>query len=159
MQRYATRIGLMGLAFLLAASLSTASRAGDVELFADLIPGTPLSYEELGDIYGRGLDTEGEFLRERFNGFSAGEFIRERLEQHQRDTERLERRIGKLSTILGQTERELAEMTQAKLIDPGEASIYKTVQGLDMAAGGSKRKAELLSAIFEANLSFQRKEA
>ncbi len=81
MQRYATRIGLMGLAFLLAASLSTASRAGDVELFADLIPGTPLSYEELGDIYGRGLDTQGEFLIERFDGFSAGEFIRERLRE------------------------------------------------------------------------------
>ncbi|TDJ67293.1 MAG: hypothetical protein E2O39_14995 [Planctomycetota bacterium] len=87
------------------------------------------------------------------------EVERERLEQHQLDTERLERRIGKLSTILGQTERELAEMTQRKLIDPGEASIYKTVQGLDMAAGGSKRKAELLSAIFEANLLFQRKRA
>ncbi len=81
MQRYGTRIGLIGLAFLLAASLSTASRAGDAELFADLIPGTPLSYEELGDIYGRGLDTQGEFLIERFNGFSAGEFIRERLRE------------------------------------------------------------------------------
>ncbi len=81
MQRYGTRIGLMGLAFLLAASLSTARRAGDAELFADLIPGTPLSYEELGDIYGRGLDTQGEFLIERFNGFSAGEFIRERLRE------------------------------------------------------------------------------
>ncbi len=81
MKRYGTRTGLMGLAFLLAASLSTASRAGDVELFADLIPGTPLSYEELGDIYGRGLDTQGEFLIERFNGFSAGEFIRERLRE------------------------------------------------------------------------------
>ncbi len=81
MQRYGTRIGLMGLAFLLAASLSTASRAGDAELFADLIPGTPLSYDELGDIYGRGLETEGEFLLERFNGVSAGEFIRERLRE------------------------------------------------------------------------------
>lgn len=81
MQRYAIRIGLMGLALLLAASLSTASRAGDAELFADLIPGTALSYEELGDIYGRGLDTQGEFLVERFDGFSAGEFIRERLRE------------------------------------------------------------------------------
>ncbi len=81
MKRYGTRIGLMGLAFLLAASLSTASRAGDAELFADLIPGTPLSYEELGDIYGRGLDTEGEFLIERFDGVSLGEFIRERLRE------------------------------------------------------------------------------
>ena len=81
MQPYGTRIGLMGLAFLLAASLSTASRAGDAELFADLIPGTPLSYDELGDIYGRGLETEGEFLLERFNGVSAGEFIRERLRE------------------------------------------------------------------------------
>ncbi len=81
MQRYGTRIGLMGLAFLLAASLSTASRAGDAELFADLIPGTPLSYDELGDIYGRGLEAEGEFLLERFNGVSAGEFVRERLRE------------------------------------------------------------------------------
>ncbi len=81
MQRYGTRIGLMGLAFLLAASLSTASRAGDAELFADLIPGTPLSYDELGDIYGRGLETEGEFRIERFDGVSAGEFIRERLRE------------------------------------------------------------------------------
>ncbi len=81
MRRYGTRIGLMGLAFLLAASLSTASRAGDAELFADLIPGTPLSYDELGDIHGRGLDTRAEFLLAQFDGVSAGEFIRERLRE------------------------------------------------------------------------------
>ncbi len=81
MKRYGTRIGLMGLAILLAASLSTASRAGDAELFADLIPGTPLSYDELGDIHGRGLDTRAEFLLAQFNGVSAGEFIRERLRE------------------------------------------------------------------------------
>ncbi len=81
MQRYATRIGLMGLAFLLAASLSTASRADDAELFADLIPGTALSYEELGDIYGRGLESIGEGTLERFNGIAAGEFFRERLRE------------------------------------------------------------------------------
>ena len=81
MQRYGTRIGLMGLAFLLAASLSTASRAGDVELFADLIPGTPLSDEELGDIYGRGLESIGEGTLEHFNGIAAGEFFRERLRE------------------------------------------------------------------------------
>lgn len=87
------------------------------------------------------------------------EIERERLEQHRRETERLERRVGKLSTILGQTERELAEMAQRKMVDHGEASIYKTVQGLDLADGASKRKSELLSAIFEANVSFQRREA
>ena len=81
MKRYGTRIGLMGLAFLLAASMSTASRAGDAELFADLIPGTPLSYDELGDIHGRGLDTRAEFLLAQFDGVSAGEFIRERLRE------------------------------------------------------------------------------
>ncbi len=81
MQRYATRSGLMGLAFLLAASLSTASRAGDAELFADLIPGTALSYEELGDIYGRGLESIGEGTIEHFNGIAAGEFFRERLRE------------------------------------------------------------------------------
>ena len=81
MQRYATRSGLMGLAFLLAASLSTASRAGDAELFADLIPGTALSYEELGDIYGRGLESIGEGTIEQFNGIAAGEFFRERLRE------------------------------------------------------------------------------
>ncbi len=81
MQRYGTRIGLMGLAFLLAASLSTASRAGDAELFADLIPGTPLTYDELGDIRGRGLESIGEGTIEQFNGVSAGEFFRERLKE------------------------------------------------------------------------------
>ncbi len=81
MKRYGTRIGLMGLAFLLAASMSTASRAGDAELFADLIPGTLLSYDELGDIYGRGLETIGEGTIEHFNGVSAGEFFRERLRE------------------------------------------------------------------------------
>ncbi len=81
MQRYGTRIGLMGLAFLLAASLSTASRAGDAELVADLIPGTPLTYEELGDIRGRGLESIGEGTLEQFNGVSAGEFFRERLRE------------------------------------------------------------------------------
>ncbi len=81
MKRYGTRIGLMGLAFFLAASLSTASRAGDAELFADLIPGTPLSYDELGDIHGRGLESIGEGTIEQFNGVSAGEFFRERLRE------------------------------------------------------------------------------
>ena len=81
MTRYGTRIGLMGLAFLLAASMSTTSRAGDAELFADLIPGTLLSYEELGDIYGRGLDSIGEGTVEHFNGVGAGEFFRERLRE------------------------------------------------------------------------------
>ncbi len=81
MKRYGTRIGLVGLAILLAASLSTASRAGDAELFADLIPGTPLSYDELGDIHGRGLESIGEGTIEHFNGVSAGEFFRERLKE------------------------------------------------------------------------------
>ncbi len=81
MTRYGTRIGLVGLAFLLAASLSTAPRAGDAELFADVIPGTLLTYDELGDIHGRGLESIGEGTLEQFNGVSAGEFFRERLRE------------------------------------------------------------------------------
>ncbi len=81
MKRYGTRIGLMGLAFLVAASLSTAPRAGDAELFADLIPGTRLSYDELGDIYGRGVATISGGTLEQLDGRQSGEFIRERLRE------------------------------------------------------------------------------
>ena len=81
MTRYGTRIGLVGLAFLVAASLSTAPRAGDAELFADVIPGTLLTYDELGDIHGRGLNSIGEGTLEQLNARSSGEFIRELLRE------------------------------------------------------------------------------
>ena len=77
--RYVIRTGFWGLALLLSTSLSTAVWADDAALFADLIPGTALTDEELDRIHGRGLNTIGEGTLEAFNGTSLGEFFRERL--------------------------------------------------------------------------------
>lgn len=79
-----------------------------------------------------------------------------RLQQHREEIDRLERRIGKLSHLLGQTEEELARLVEGGMeIDDGVASIYKTVQGISNGDQKYSKKAELMRSIFEANLAFR----
>lgn len=70
---------------------------------------------------------------------------------HQSHVEVLERRIGKLKEVLDQTEKDLRSVAAAKEIDPGIASIYRSVQGLSEEEEGVERKKEMLSILFEAN--------
>lgn len=74
-----------------------------------------------------------------------------------REVELLQRRIGKLSESLGQTERRLQQVAALKNIDGGISSVYREVQGLrgDETLAGKKK--ELMAEIFKANLRLQKK--
>ena len=80
---------------------------------------------------------------------------RARLEDAQKEIELLERRISKLNRLLEQTEAELQKAIRERKIDPGLASIYETVQGLDEMDEHYARKSELMHAIFAANLQMR----
>lgn len=72
--------------------------------------------------------------------------------------ELLERRIGKLNAALEETEAALRHLALAKGYDDGVASIYDSIQGLDLGEADYARKKELLSIVFVENLEIQNKE-
>ena len=76
--------------------------------------------------------------------------------EHRREVANFERRISKLTSSLELTEEELKRIAAAKGIDPGVASIYRDVQGLDAGDADYETKKELMSCIFEANLTLQK---
>jgi diguanylate cyclase (GGDEF)-like protein len=65
---------------------------------------------------------------------------------------RLEVRVNELRRLLGASEEELGRMVREKSVDPGMASIFKSVQGLDPAEQNYKKKKELLAVLYEANV-------
>ncbi|MEL6714559.1 MAG: hypothetical protein AAFP86_12335, partial [Planctomycetota bacterium] len=77
------------------------------------------------------------------------------LEEHQREVAQLERRIAKLSMLLGQTEDALRQAKAGKPVDSGVSSIYDSVQGLDEQDDSFEQKSELMRGIFEANLALR----
>lgn len=78
------------------------------------------------------------------------------LAEKKRDMDLLQRRLAKLTEQLGLTEQELARVLKMKNIDPGLASIYKTVQGLSEDEASAAVKKELMVKIFEANIEFRK---
>jgi len=78
-----------------------------------------------------------------------------RLEEHQREIGTLERRIAKLSALLGETEDALRQVKLGKTLDPGVSSIYDSVQGLTENDGLFEQKAGLMKTIFEANMALR----
>lgn len=80
---------------------------------------------------------------------------RARLEEHQREVHNLERRIAKLSVLLGETEDALRKARLGKAVDDGVSSIYDAVQGLSSQDGQFEQKTELMRSIFEANLALR----
>ena len=78
-----------------------------------------------------------------------------RLEEHQREINTLERRIAKLSVLLGETEDALRRIRAGDAVDPGVSSIFDSVQGLDHADEQFERKAGLMKVLFEANLALR----
>jgi diguanylate cyclase (GGDEF)-like protein len=76
--------------------------------------------------------------------------------EQQRQIEMLERRIERLSEALGMTEAELQRALANQSLDPGVASIYKSVQGLSPSAVHAELKKALMSKIFEANVELRR---
>ena len=68
----------------------------------------------------------------------------------------LEARIQDLKRMLSASEDELARMLAEKSLDPGVASIYRTVQGLDRSTADYAKKKELLAVIYKANVELLR---
>lgn len=79
------------------------------------------------------------------------------MREHARQVDVLERRIAKLTSVIGVTEDELARVMAMKMVDPGVASIFKTVQGLRGDDPQQQAKKAMMSTIFEQNLAFQKK--
>lgn len=79
------------------------------------------------------------------------------MREHARQVETLERRIAKLTSVIGVTEEELARVMSMKMVDPGVASIFRTVQGLRGDDPSAQSKKAMMSTIFEQNLAFQKK--
>jgi GGDEF domain-containing protein len=85
--------------------------------------------------------------------------VQAQVAEHKRQIDQLERRIAKLTSILGVTEDELKRVMAMKNIDPGVASIFRTVQGLSADDAHAEVKKAMMAEIFQANLSFQKREA
>lgn len=71
------------------------------------------------------------------------------------EVDRLERRLHKLNTALEESEARALARRAAALEETGEASAYRTVQGLSAADEQFERKRQLMEEIFVANLEFQ----
>jgi GGDEF domain-containing protein len=76
--------------------------------------------------------------------------------ENRRQVDQLERRIAKLTSILGVTEEELQRVMAMKNIDAGVASIYRTVQGLSGSDEQAQAKKAMMAEIFRSNLAFQK---
>lgn len=66
-----------------------------------------------------------------------------------------QRRIAKLTESLARSERALEDLSRQKSVDPGIASVYRTVQGLSADDDQWELKHELLVRIFEANVALR----
>ncbi|RME71030.1 MAG: hypothetical protein D6776_10805 [Planctomycetota bacterium] len=84
-------------------------------------------------------------------------YLSEERREHDRRVELLERRLAKVNRALAETEKRLEQVVKAKSVDPGIASVYDTVQGLDASDPAYGRKRELLHVIFLENLELQGK--
>lgn len=79
------------------------------------------------------------------------------VDEAKRTIDMLERRIGKLSHALGVTEEELKRIAAMKNVELGQASIYRTVQGLSDDASDKERKREMMKDIFHANFELKKR--
>ncbi|MCP3920520.1 MAG: diguanylate cyclase [bacterium] len=76
--------------------------------------------------------------------------------EYQREIDKLQRRVAKLTKSLGLTETELGRLRKVKNVDDGLSSIYRDVQGLGDEDLHSVLKKELMAKIFEANLDLRK---
>jgi len=79
--------------------------------------------------------------------------LSEAASQHQ--IAQLERRIAKLTLLLGQTEAELQRLAALKDVDPGIASLTRGAQGLGTQDQAQACKRALMQDIFQANLELK----
>jgi hypothetical protein len=77
--------------------------------------------------------------------------------EHRAMVDQLERRVAKLTSLLGVTEEQLQRVLAMKTIDEGVASIYRTVQGLAPDSAQAEQKKAMMGVIFKENLAFQKR--
>lgn len=82
--------------------------------------------------------------------------VDEKTSEHGEELHRYELRIAKLTKSLELTEEELKRIAAMKNVDPGVASIYRTIQGLNAEDDSAEVKKEMLAGIFQANLALQK---
>ncbi len=119
------------------------------------------SLAELGPKALRGLNAFERELAQMIESLLERErnrYLSAERKEHDQKVELLERRLAKLNRALVETEERLQRVIAAKSIDPGLASIYDSVQGLDPTDPAYGRKRELLHVIFVENLQLQNKE-
>lgn len=83
--------------------------------------------------------------------------VEAQMAEHRAMVDQLERRVAKLTSLLGVTEEQLQRVLAAKTIDEGVASIYRTVQGLAADAAQAEQKKAMMGVIFKENLAFQKR--
>ncbi|MEM9380492.1 MAG: hypothetical protein AAGB93_11135 [Planctomycetota bacterium] len=75
--------------------------------------------------------------------------------QSDREVERLQRRLAKLTKLLDERDDELLALAEQGGGEDGIASIYRKVQGIQGRGKDAKRKKEFMTRIFEANLALR----
>jgi hypothetical protein len=78
------------------------------------------------------------------------------MSEHRQSVDNFERRITKLTRSLEVTEDELRRMAERKEVDPGVASVFRTVQGLNAGEDDLEAKTEMMASIFDANMALQK---
>lgn len=68
----------------------------------------------------------------------------------------LEARIAEQRRLLDASEEELERLLREKSVEPGIASLYRDVQGLDPGERNYQKKKELLAVIYQANVELLR---
>ncbi|HJP01758.1 MAG TPA: hypothetical protein QF764_08340 [Planctomycetota bacterium] len=106
---------------------------------------------------------EAADLREQVTALLLGSVRSERdkvvaaqMSDHRQSVENFERRITKLTRSLEVTEDELRRMAERKEVEPGVASVFRTVQGLNAGEDDLEAKTEMMASIFEANMTLQK---
>ena len=86
---------------------------------------------------------------------AAREALSARERAQRREIDLLNRRLDMVRALLEEREDELRGLLAVKAVDPGLASEYREVQGLEDGARHAALKRQLMAAIFEANLVLQ----
>jgi hypothetical protein len=123
--------------------------------------GLPPELNKLLKVYHQGGEPKGNVLH-RINTWIQGEREKILQEAQSKQADRihtLKRRISKLSTLLKETKESFAQMPQYDPQDPGVASEYQAVQGLDSNASDYEEKKAVLREIFNLNKDLKKLEA
>jgi diguanylate cyclase (GGDEF)-like protein len=81
--------------------------------------------------------------------------INRKQSENESELDTLRRRVAKLNDALTAAETELRRVMALKTIDPGVASIYRTVQGLSADAANAKARLDMLAKVFELNVELR----